>query len=98
MFKTSLKHLPTFTLTQALGASSSLNDIGADALTDGVTAPTGNTNLFAQSLDDSSYAFQCLDWVVVSDHNFDGCQTEEDYEWRNLEDKSIASLQAHADA
>ena len=97
MFKTSLQHLTTFSLTQALTFSSSLNDIGANALADGVTASTGNTNLLAQTLGDSNYAFQCFDWVVVSDHNFDGCQIEEDYEWKDLEDRSIATLQAHAE-
>ena len=97
MFKTSLKHLSIFTLTRALRFSSSLNDIGANALADGVTASSENTNLLAQSLNDSSHAFQCYDWVVVLDHHFDRCQIEEDYEWKDLEDRSIATLQAHAE-
>ena len=98
MFKTSLKHLSIFTLTRALRVSSSLNDIGANALADGVTPSTESTNLLGQqTLDDSSYAFQCFDWVVVLDHHIDGCQIEEDYEWKDLEDRSIATLQIHAE-
>ena len=34
---------------------------------------------------------------MASNHNLDGCQVEEDYGWKDLEDRSIATLQAHAE-